>query len=226
MSEPTPDPLIHPMISKLAALVQSGKVTAEDLAKPFSVKWPGIPPELLPFVQSPNLSTLAEVLTSHPRFCWHPLVCCQKLRLLRLRHDVVEDLCHSRDSAPVCPQNRDLWLDTSVPPYVLKKYDAASVTWTTAMTFEGRDLPSALETIKVIYGPMPCEEYTEQWRPLELDAALDRMLLPGHKGDKEQDSKPAYLAYEVLGALLGALPEKIRNTLDNFRHKRRPKPTR
>jgi hypothetical protein len=90
MSDPTPDPLIHPMISKMAALVQSGKATPEDLAKPFSVKWPGIPPELLPFVQSPNLSTLAEVLTSHPRFYWHPLVCCQMLRLLRLRHDEEE----------------------------------------------------------------------------------------------------------------------------------------
>jgi hypothetical protein len=109
---------------------------------------------------------------------------------------------------------------------MLKKYDASSAVWIMAMTFKTQDLPHALETVKEIYGPMPYEEYTERWEPLELDAALDRMLGPGHKGDKEQDGKPAYLAYAVLGALLEVAPEKIRNTLDNFRHKRRLKPTR
>jgi hypothetical protein len=69
-----------------------------------------------------------------------------------------EDLCHPGDSAPVSPQNRDLWLDTSATPYELKKYDASSAVWTRAMTFKTQDLPQALETVKEIYGPMPYEE--------------------------------------------------------------------
>jgi hypothetical protein len=90
MSETTPDSLIHPMISKVAALLQSGKATAEDLGKPYAVFWPRVPHELLPFIQSPNLATLIEVLTSHPRLYWHPLVFRQIDYLLRLRYDEAE----------------------------------------------------------------------------------------------------------------------------------------
>jgi hypothetical protein len=87
MSVPTHDPLSHPMIANVAALVQSGRATAEDLAKPYTEQWTRVPPALLPFVQSPSLSTLIEGLTSHPRLCRHWLVRHDMLYLLRLRDD-------------------------------------------------------------------------------------------------------------------------------------------
>jgi hypothetical protein len=131
------------------------------------------------------------------------------------------DLCHPGPSAPAQPQDRELWLDTSADPYVLKRYDRASATWDTANTLTTQELREVSATVRGMYGPMRDEEYSERWKRLELDAALDRMLPPGHKGDNEQDGKPAYLAYAVLGALLGVTPEKIRNTLDNYRRTRR-----
>jgi hypothetical protein len=35
------------------------------------------------------------------------------------------------DTAPLNPKNKDLWLDTSSSPAVLKWYDASTTTWTT-----------------------------------------------------------------------------------------------
>jgi hypothetical protein len=87
MSDPTPGPFIPPKISLIAALVQSGKATAEDLAKPHTVQEPRVPPALLPFVQSSHLATLVEVLTSHPRLYWHWLVRRQIAYLLQLCWD-------------------------------------------------------------------------------------------------------------------------------------------
>ena len=52
---------------------------------------------------------------------------------------------------PAHPRDRELWLDTSAPSYVLKRYDMASATWITATTFKIQDLPQALETVKGIY---------------------------------------------------------------------------
>jgi hypothetical protein len=378
MPDPTSHALIDPWISTLAAILQSGKVTAEELASPDAVFWPRVPTALLWFVQSLDLSRLAEVLRSNARFYRHPLVCRQIDYLDRLRYDEAEwrrlgwvlqydeasyqwlpaelpvvnqwlerlveahveaifphrrvrwahkpkkrgpksgfrnphpagdwatwvgadalvsdfrglrfafwtqlqekkqavprlkaearawyrnlaqevvaqlsrelfdfiewsslqaftvsrypppsspaaDLCHPGPSAPAQPHDRELWLDTSADPYVLKRYDMASATWTTAMTCKTEELRAVSETVRAMHSPTLDEEYPERWKRLKLDAALDSMLPPGHKGDHDHSGKPAYLAYAVLGALLGVTPEKIRNTLDNFRHKRPPRQTR
>jgi hypothetical protein len=90
MSEPTSDPLIHPRISQIAALVQSGKATPEDLAKPYTIPWQRVPVSLLPFIQSPSLATLTQVLTSRPLLYGHPLVFHQIAYLLRLGWDESE----------------------------------------------------------------------------------------------------------------------------------------
>jgi hypothetical protein len=90
MPNPTPHALIDPWISTLAALLQSGQVTAEDLARRDAVFWPRVPPALLSFVQSLDLSTLAAVLRSNPRFYRHPLVCRQIDYLSHLRYDEAE----------------------------------------------------------------------------------------------------------------------------------------
>jgi hypothetical protein len=60
------------------------------MAKPYMAQWRRLPPELLPFVQSLKLSTLAEILKAHPSLYWHPLVFIQITYLGRLRHDEAE----------------------------------------------------------------------------------------------------------------------------------------
>ena len=87
MPEPRADAFISPWISQVAALFTSGRLTPEEMAKPYMAQWPRLPPELLPFVQSLNLSTLAQVLKAHPMLYWHPLVSRQIAYLQRLRHD-------------------------------------------------------------------------------------------------------------------------------------------
>ena len=90
MPEPRADAFIAPWISQVAALFTSGRLTPEEMAKPYMAQWPRLPPELLPFVQSLNLSTLAQVLKAHPMLYWHPLVSRQIAYLQRLRHDEAE----------------------------------------------------------------------------------------------------------------------------------------
>ncbi len=62
------------------------------------------------------------------------------------------------------------------------------------------------------------ESTVPRWRPLVLDDALDR-LLGQRMGRKE--GKSAYLAHAVLGELLWVTPEKIRDTLQNYRAAKR-----
>jgi hypothetical protein len=369
MPEPSPDPLIAPWISQLAAHLKSGKITPEGLSRPWTDKWTWLPPALLPFVESPSVSTLAAVLKAHPLLYWHPLVFRQIRYLLRLRRDkakweqlgwemqldedgldeppkevkavyqwleqLVEahvsgiflhrqikgerqerrgpksgfknpypaggwaewvhpaDLdsdernlrkrfsaqrqelkrlpretvdeaririqrlaqealehvdiwwsglneyveieepvpqapptsytCHHGPSAPTYPQGGDLWLDTSVKPYTLKKYEAASATWITAATIQARDVAEALELVDFFEGPISGPPLIKRWNPLNLGDNIDRMLRPSQMGRVGADGKPAYLAYAVLGALVGVTPEKIKDTLDNYRHPRHRK---
>ena len=90
MPEPSPVALIAPWVSQVAALVASGRLTPEEMAKPYMAQWRRLPPALLPFVQSLKLSTLAEILQAHPSLYWHPLVSRQITYLQRLRHDEAE----------------------------------------------------------------------------------------------------------------------------------------
>lgn len=69
-----PDPLIEPQVAELTAFLRREKLTPNDRAKLCPPKWPRVPDELLPYVESASLSTLAEVLKAHPRLFWHPLV--------------------------------------------------------------------------------------------------------------------------------------------------------
>jgi hypothetical protein len=63
------------------------------------------------------------------------------------------------------------------------------------------------------------EHGVPRWWPLNLDAALGRML----QGKTNRDGKAAYLACAVLSSLLDVKPEKIRNMIDNYVHRRRVK---
>ncbi len=98
MPEPTPDALIDPLISQLSALVQSGRATPENLAEPYPVPWPWVPPELLPFIQSPSLATFVEVLNASSTLFGHPLVQRQIGHLLQLSRD--ESAWHQLGWAP------------------------------------------------------------------------------------------------------------------------------
>jgi hypothetical protein len=57
MPEPSPDPLIYPLISQMAAWIPSGKMTPAEQSKPILAKWPPLRPALLPFATSLCLST-------------------------------------------------------------------------------------------------------------------------------------------------------------------------
>jgi hypothetical protein len=353
--EPTPQALINPWISALAALLQSGMVTAEDLVRRDTAFGPRVPPALLSFVRALDLSILAAVLRSNARLYRHPLVWRQIDYLLRLRHDEAEwqrlgwvpqydeeagwqgppaevtavnqwlerlveahvgalfpdqqvrwvrrpqkrgpksgfrnphpagewakwvdvesladdfrdlrcafrtrlegtkqavprlkaearawyrhlahevvaqlrreligflqwsavmtdqgtryprtsppaaDRCHPGPSAPAQPRDRELWLDTSAETYVLRRYDTASAAWTAVMTYKTHYSREILAAVRQMNSPAPNAEDSERRKRLELDAALDRMLPPGHTGHHARDGQPAYLAYAVLAALL------------------------
>ena len=131
---------------------------------------------------------------------------------------------HIGRRAPKKPKEGHYWLDTSVTPNVLKRYDGASGAWKTNLDISAKDPKEAVAILDSLFEPIT-EHLVAGWKPLNLDEAIDAMLHHnmGHTG---HEGKPAYLAYAVLGALLGVTPEKIRNTLDNYRHRRRRKKAR
>lgn len=90
VSDPTADPLIAPRISTLSAQLKAGKLTPEDQARSYAGIWPLVPKGLRPFIESPSLEKLAEVLKAHPRLYWHPLVARQMFHLFRLTWDQEE----------------------------------------------------------------------------------------------------------------------------------------
>jgi len=59
----------------------------------------------------------------------------------------------------------------------------------------------------------------DQWEPLDLEKAIKDMC-SGRIKIVKRDGKHSYLAYSILGRLLDVPPEKIRNVIDNYRHKR------
>src|SRR5262245_42904614 len=81
----TPDGLISPFVQKLAHILATQAVTAEDRAKPVPGTWARIPDQLLPFLESPSVTSLAGVLREHPALYWHPIVYRQVIYLARLR---------------------------------------------------------------------------------------------------------------------------------------------
>lgn len=86
--EPSPDPLVEPSILKVAELLRSGRLTAEEMSKPITgTGWARVPPELGPFLESPTLPKLAEILRTSPGLYWHPLVKRQVTYLHQLRRD-------------------------------------------------------------------------------------------------------------------------------------------
>lgn len=66
------DPLIDPALLKIAELYQSGRLTPREMASPLTRTWPSVPPELEPFLKSPSLRELEQVLRKNPEFFWHP----------------------------------------------------------------------------------------------------------------------------------------------------------
>jgi hypothetical protein len=90
MSDSISDPLIAPRIAALSAQLRAGKLPPEDRAKPYSGIWPRVPDGLLPFIKSPSLEKLAEVLKAHPGLYWHPLIVRQVWQLVRLSWDQTE----------------------------------------------------------------------------------------------------------------------------------------
>jgi hypothetical protein len=79
--------LIYPMIRGIAHQLKSGQLKPKDLAKPLKRWWPIALPELLPFLQSPDLSMLTCLLRTRRGPYWHPLVMMQIDHLLRLSED-------------------------------------------------------------------------------------------------------------------------------------------
>ncbi len=129
--------------------------------------------------------------------------------------------CHAGPDPPRRPQDRDLWLKTSVGPYALHTYDAATGTWKPTMKVAAQDVRQALELVNSLRQPITWD-YVECWKPLNLDDALDKMLRR-EPVSLTREGKPAYLGYAVLGALLGKEPDKLREFLDNYRYRRRRK---
>ena len=88
MSTPHPEQLIDPYFFKVAAAIKTA--TPEQLARPHAQHWTFAPPRLLPFLQTPSLATLVNILEADPRMYWHPHVYRQIRYLLRLLDDKVE----------------------------------------------------------------------------------------------------------------------------------------
>jgi len=320
--EPT---LIEPSIPPIADLLKSGAIdkelrltneelekiaspTAEEMARSIiaGTGWP-----LRPFIESPTLPKLGEVLKSHPQLYWHPLVQGQVRYLHRLRSDneewkrlgwqweskfdgeyevytspkevalVNEQLANliEAHAAGLLPQKRIQWkrarrrpgpkggLKNPYPTWepwserisaeeiaadfhalrsaFKRRLDAAEGkprTKTGAKEWYRELAQQVLESSSVAClesSYVPCSSvpwwsgyrdfehaaHPSGWKPLNLDTALDAML-NGRMGRAGREGKPAYLAYAVLGSLLDATPEKIRNTIGNYRHPRHVKKSR
>lgn len=87
-TKPARDPLIHPYFFKLASAAKAGKLTKESMAKPVPSHRACIPPEFLPFVTSPTIVVLADLLKECPRLWWHPLV---RKQVYHLRYGIGAD---------------------------------------------------------------------------------------------------------------------------------------
>jgi len=59
----------------------------------------------------------------------------------------------------------------------------------------------------------------DKWEPLDLNDPIKKMC-SGNMGNAGTDGKPSYLGYTILGFLLDVPPEKIRDVIENYRHKR------
>ncbi len=89
------DPLVYPRFAELAAELKAGRLPVEGTARDHPWNWSGlrdphdakVPPELVPFIESPSIATLKDVLTAHPRLYWHPLVIHQVAYLVMLTGD-------------------------------------------------------------------------------------------------------------------------------------------
>jgi len=63
----------------------------------------------------------------------------------------------------------------------------------------------------------------EVWENLDFQGEIFNMC-SGKMGRSSKDGKPTYLAYSILGKLLGVPPEKIMDVIDNYKHPRSPRP--
>jgi hypothetical protein len=66
----------------------------------------------------------------------------------------VDYTCQASRSAPLHPQGADLWLDTSTKPFVLKKYDAPTATWTTFGEIWGNDVSQGMAVVEALHQPI------------------------------------------------------------------------
>lgn len=319
-SESPLDPLIEPSILKIADLLKSGRLTPEEMAKPIAGSgWARVPPELRPFLESPTVQKLAEVVRTFPGLYWHPLVMRQVTYLRGLRHDenewerlgwepewddtygiqrppkevaaVSESLSQLLEAhaSGLFPHRRIVWRDKARRPGRkgrLKNPHPTGEPWTQwveaarldedfrhlrsafkARLKEAKGKPHWRNKAKEWYrnlcqrvleeasttagvgwwsgwkeyqaepepeptsGPSPAGSLNEllarpvtvvveQWKPLNLDSALDKMGGDTKPVSLTKEGEAAYLAYAVLGALLAAPPEKIRNTIANYRRSR------
>lgn len=90
-SNPPADPLISPVLTNLSQAYKRKQVTTDEDGQTPST-WPldKIPPQLLPFIKSPSLETLAGCLRQDKELYFHPLVRHQVLHLEVLRTDDAE----------------------------------------------------------------------------------------------------------------------------------------
>jgi hypothetical protein len=325
--DPSADALIEPSVLRIAGLLKSGRLTAEEMAKPIAgTGWPRMPPELRPFIESPTLPRLAEVLRARPGLYWHPLVERQIAYLRRLRYDVKEwerlgwepewNDTYSFARAPrqvatvsealrsiveahaggLFPRRRIVWKDHSRKPgrkgrlnnphptgeswtewiepvwlaedfrYLhaafkarLRQPEAKPYLRAEAKEWHRRVAQEILQLVSETDGvgwwsgwkdheveemtadpaqsrvsPEPSDDalfseppiiIVERWKPLDLDDALDKMLRR-EPASLAKEGKPAYLAYAVLGALVGKDPDALKAIIDNYRYPRRRRRTR
>jgi hypothetical protein len=144
----------------------------------------------------------------------------------------VDYTCQASHSSPLHPKGDNLWLDTSTKPYVLKKYDALTGTWTTFGEIWANDVSQGMAVVEALHQPIT-EHTITRWKPLNLDTALDTMFQserlkrtrPDSKKGSHGEGRAADLAYAVLAALVHKKPQQIRNAIDNYRrHHCRRKP--
>lgn len=81
---------VTPSVQELAKSLRDGALTEQQMAEQVELVAPTVPPELLPFLQKPDLATLATSFRRRPTLYWHPLVAEQLGYLSRLVVDEEE----------------------------------------------------------------------------------------------------------------------------------------
>ena len=129
---------------------------------------------------------------------------------------------HVGPMPPARAENKCLWLDTSVVPVVLRRYEKRTQAWRLIFPVHGLAASNTARALAFVADmSKPPDRYVRpSWSGLMMSAPLRHSISRILRGDAKlanQSGRPGYLACATLGALLDRTPEQITDFLANSR---------